>query len=309
MGRIASDVLELVGRTPMVRLRKIEKGTGVRLAAKLEYFNPGGSVKDRIGVSMIEAAEREGRIGPDKVIVEPTSGNTGIGLALVCAVKGYRLKLVMPESMSVERRKLLRHLGAEIVLTPASEGIPGAVAEAGRLVESEPDHVMLDQFANPANPGVHRRTTAIEIWEDTNGEVDAFVAGVGTGGTLTGVADVLKQRKPSVRVVAVEPASSPVLSGGEPGPHGIQGIGAGFVPEVLRMDLVDEIVTVEDDEALRMAARLAREEGVLAGISSGAAVAAALEYAGRRGNKGQLVVVLLPDTAERYMSTALFGGE
>ena len=306
MTRIAEDITKLVGRTPLVRLRKIGGGLGTELVAKLESFNPCASVKDRIGLSMIEAAERAGHIKEDTVIVEPTSGNTGIALAFVCAARGYKLVLTMPETMSIERRKLLKILGAELVLTPGSEGMPGAIRKAEELVASDDRHLLLQQFANPANPEIHRKTTAEEIWEDTGGAVDILVAGVGTGGTITGVAEVLKERKPSFTAIAVEPADSPVLSGGKSGPHKIQGIGAGFVPEVLRMELVDEIVQVTHEDAGAMTRRLAREEGILVGISSGAAVWAAIQVASRPENSGKMIVVVLPDTGERYLSTWLF---
>jgi cysteine synthase A len=306
MGKIANDITELVGNTPLVRLSKVAEGLEATVVAKLESFNPCGSIKDRIGVAMIEAAEKDGRITKDTVIVEPTSGNTGIGLAFVCAAKGYRLILTMPDTMSVERRQLLAVLGAELVLTPGSEGMTGAVRKAEEIVASDPRAFMPQQFRNPANPIIHRETTAEEIWRDTDGQVDILVAGVGTGGTITGVAEVVKKRKAQFKAIAVEPADSPVLSGGKPGSHKIQGIVAGFVPEVLRMDLVDEIVKVSDDDAGEMARQLARQEGILAGISSGAAVWAALEVAKRPENKGKLIVVVLPDTGERYLSTWLF---
>ncbi len=307
MTKIAENITELVGATPLVRLGRLGRGLPATVVAKLESFNPCCSVKDRIGLSMIEAAERNGTLTPDTTLVEPTSGNTGIGLAFVCAAKGYRLTLVMPETMSVERRKLLKALGAELVLTPGSEGMPGAIRRATEMLADDPSFVMLQQFANPANPAVHRRTTAEEIWADTDGAVDVVVAGVGTGGTITGVAEVLKKRKPTLRAVAVEPVGSPVISGGKPGPHKIQGIGAGFVPEVLRTELLDEIVTVDEQDAGQVARRLAREEGILSGISSGAAAWAALELARRAENEGKLVVVVLPDSGERYLSTWLFG--
>ncbi len=306
MGRIYDDITQTVGHTPLVRLNRVGAGLEASLAAKVESFNPLSSVKDRIGLSMIEAAEREGQIGRETILVEPTSGNTGIGLAFVCAARGYRLMLVMPDSMSVERRTLFKALGADLLLTPGGEGMSGAVSRAEELAASDSRYFVPQQFKNPANPEVHRRTTALEIWDDTDGEVDVFVAGVGTGGTITGVGEVLKERKPQLKVVAVEPARSPVLSGGEPGGHGIQGIGAGFVPEVLNLDIIDEVITVEDEDAVLTARRLAAEEGILAGISSGAAAHAALELAGRPEHRGQLVVVILPDSGERYLSTSLF---
>lgn len=300
--RIAQNITELIGNTPLVYLSKLAQGLPGRVVAKLEFFNPCGSVKDRIAVSMIEEAERQGLLGPDSTIIEPTSGNTGIGLAFVCAQRGYRLILTMPESVSVERRKILTRFGAEVVLTPQEEGMRGAVRKAEELLAQIPNSFMPQQFKNPANPKIHRETTAEEIWRDTDGTIDIFVAGVGTGGTITGVAEVLKPRKPSLRVVAVEPARSPVLSGGQPGQHKIQGIGAGFVPDVLRLELVDEIIRVEDDAAFATAERLAKEEGILAGISSGAAAWAALEVAKRPENRDKLIVVVLPDTGERYLS-------
>ncbi len=304
--KIAKDMTELIGKTPLVWLNGARGDGKAKVAGKLEFFNPASNVKDRIGVSMVLAAEREGKIKPGMTLVEPTSGNTGIALAWVAAARGYRLILTMPESMTVERRKILKLFGAEIVLTPAEEGMTGAVNKANEIVEETGGAFMPQQFTNPANPQIHRETTAEEIWEDTDGSVDIFVAGVGTGGTVTGVGEVLKSRKPSVKTVAVEPADSPVLSGGKAGPHMIQGIGAGFVPEVLNREVVDEIIQVTNTEAFDTAKRLAREEGIFAGISSGAAVAAAMKVARRKENTDKLIVVILPDTAERYISTALF---
>lgn len=304
--KIAEDITQLVGNTPLVRLKRVGKGLPVQLVAKLESFNPLGSVKDRIGLAMIEAAEREGALRPGMTIVEPTSGNTGIALAFVAAARGYRCLLVMPETMSEERRRLLRALGARLILTPGEKGMRGAVGRAEELVAGNPEYFMPQQFQNPANPQVHRETTAEEIWEDTDGQVDIVVAGVGTGGTITGVGEVLKARKPSIQMVAVEPAASPVLSGGSPGAHKIQGIGAGFIPEVLNLEVVDEVIQVKDEDAGQMARRLAKEEGILAGISSGAALWAAMEVAKREESRGKMIVVLLPDTGERYLSTDLF---
>ncbi|MDH4136216.1 MAG: cysteine synthase A [Anaerolineae bacterium] len=304
----ADTVLELIGCTPVVRLQRMPAPGSATVWAKLERANPGGSVKDRIGLSMVEAAERDGLLKPGGVIVEPTSGNTGIGLAMVAAVKGYRLILTMPDTLSVERRTLLAAYGAELVLTPGAAGIKGAIARAEELVRENPGSFMPQQFKNPANPEVHRRTTAVEIRQQVDGPIHAFVAGVGTGGTLTGVGEVLKERYPAVQIIAVEPANSPVLSGGQPGPHKIQGIGAGFVPDVLNMDVVDEVIAVANEEALETARRLAREEGLIVGISSGAAAFAALRVAERLGD-GQTVVVILPDMGERYLSTELFSDQ
>jgi cysteine synthase A len=303
---IAKDSTELIGNTPLVRLNRITKGAKAEVVAKLESFNPIGSVKDRIGVSMIVDAEERGLIKKDTVIVEPTSGNTGISLAFVCAARGYKLILTMPDTMSLERRQLLSIFGAELVLTPGAEGMPGAVRKAEQLVAENSNYFMPQQFKNPVNPEIHRLTTAEEIWRDTDGRVDILVSGVGTGGTITGVAEVIKSRKPGFKAIAVEPADSPVLSGGKPGAHKIQGIGAGFVPDVLRLDLVDEIIKVTNEDAGIMARRLAKEEGILAGISSGAAAWVALEVAKRPENEGKLIVVVLPDTGERYLSTWLF---
>ncbi len=295
-----------IGRTPLVRLNRVTEGLSSEIIAKLEFFNPLGSVKDRIAASMLADAEERGLIQKDSLIIEPTSGNTGIALAFICARKGFRLCLTMPETMSAERRKLLTHLGAELVLTPGAEGMKGAIAKAEEILAGERGSFMPNQFANPANPLIHRETTAEEIWRDTEGGVDIFVAGVGTGGTVTGVAQALKPRKPSLKVIAVEPADSMVLSGGAPGPHKIQGIGAGFIPEVLDRSLIDEVVTVSNDEALETARRLAAEEGILCGISSGAAVAASMKVAGKRESEGKTIVTILPSTGERYISTDLF---
>ena len=300
---IAKDSTELIGNTPLVRLNRITEGVKAEVVAKLESFNPVGSVKDRIGMSMIVDAEEKGLIKKDTVIVEPTSGNTGVSLAFVCAARGYKLVLTMPDTMSLERRQLLSIFGAELVLTPGVEGMPGAVRKAEQLVAENPNYFMPQQFKNPANVEIHRLTTAEEIWRDTDGKVDILVSGVGTGGTITGVAEVIKPRRPQFKAIAVEPADSPVLSGGKPGPHKIQGIGAGFIPQILRLDLVDEIIRVSNENAGIMARRLAREEGILAGISSGAATWAALEVAKRPGDQGKLIVVVLPDTGERYLST------
>ncbi|MFP5213161.1 MAG: cysteine synthase A [Acidobacteriota bacterium] len=300
------DIIETMGGTPLVRLKRITKGLDAVILAKLEFRNPAGSVKDRIGVAMIEAAERDGLIGEDTLIVEPTSGNTGIALAFVCASRGYRLALTMPETMSMERKKLLKHLGAELILTPGPAGMRGAIEKAREMVEQSRNAIMLDQFSNPANPEVHRKTTAEEIWRDTRGEADILVSGVGTGGTITGVSEVLKSRKPSFRTVAVEPEASAILSGGKPGPHKIQGIGAGFVPAVLNRDIIDEVVTVSNENAFETARAMAKQEGILCGISSGAAVWAAMQVASREENRGKRIVVIVPSTGERYLSTELF---
>jgi cysteine synthase A len=305
MGEIFSDITKTIGRTPLVRLNRVTAGLQAEVAVKCEFFNPVSSVKDRIGVAMIEAAERDHRIGKESTIIEPTSGNTGIALAFVCAAKGYRLILTMPDTMSVERRVLLRMLGADLILTPGAEGMPGAIRKAEQLTKEIKDSFLPQQFNNPANPEVHRRTTAVEIWEDTNGRVDAFVAGVGTGGTITGVAEVLKSKKPAFKAVAVEPVDSPVISGGKPGPHKIQGIGAGFIPKNLNTSVIDDVIKVTNDDSFAMARRLAKEEGILCGISSGANVWAAIEYAKRPENKGKLIVTIAPSTGERYLSTAL----
>jgi cysteine synthase A len=305
MGQIFSDITKTIGRTPLVRLNRVTAGVEAEVVVKCEFFNPLSSVKDRIGVAMIEAAERDGLVNKDTLIVEPTSGNTGIALAFVCAAKGYRLILTMPETMSVERRVLLKMLGAELVLTPGTEGMPGAIRKAEQLVRDNKNAFMPQQFNNPANPAIHRQTTAEEIWNDTDGRADAIVAGVGTGGTITGVGEVIKQRKPSFRCVAVEPKDSPVISGGKPGPHKIQGIGAGFIPNNLNRNIIDEVITVSNDEAFAMARRVTKEEGILCGISSGANITAAIQYASRPENKGKLIVTIAPSTGERYLSTPL----
>ncbi|GBG40131.1 cysteine synthase A [Mycobacterium montefiorense] len=303
---IAENITQLVGNTPLVRLNRVTDAAGADVVAKLESFNPANSVKDRLGLALIDAAEEAGLINPDTIILEPTSGNTGIALAMVAAARGYKLVLTMPETMSIERRKVLRAYGAEIILTPGPEGMPGAIAKAEELAKSDQRYFVPQQFENPANAAIHRKTTAEEVWRDTDGKIDIFVAGVGTGGTITGVAQVIKERKPSVQFIAVEPAASPVLSGGKKGPHPIQGLGAGFIPLVYDEDVVDEVVTVGNDESIDLARRLAREEGLLVGISSGAAVVAALQVARRPENAGKLIVVVLPDFGERYLSTPLF---
>ena len=304
--RIANDVTELVGNTPLVRLRRLTEGAGAGVVAKLEFYNPAHSVKDRIGVAMIDAAEKAGKIKADTIILEPTSGNTGIALAFVCAARGYKLALTMPDTMSKERRLLLRAYGAELILTPGSEGMPGAIRKAEELAATDPRYFIPQQFKNPANPEIHRQTTAEEIWRDTDGKADILVAGVGTGGTITGVGEVIRARKPSFKCIAVEPAASPVLSGGPKGPHPIQGIGAGFVPDVLNTGIYDEIIQVKNEDAFSTARRAAREEGLLVGISSGAAIWAAVEVAHRQENAGKLIVVIVPSFGERYLSTPLF---
>lgn len=306
MERIAADITELIGGTPLVRLNSVTKGLKAEVVGKLEFYNPTSSVKDRIGISMFRAAEVSGKLNKDTTIIEPTSGNTGIALAMICAAKGYRLILTMPETMTVERRNLLKSFGAELVLTPGPEGMTGAIKKAEALSNEIENSIILQQFKNPANAEIHRQTTAEEIWRDTDGRVDIIVAGVGTGGTITGVGEVIKSRKPSFKAIAVEPTASPVLSGGKPGPHRIQGIGAGFVPEVLNTKIVDEIIQVTNEEAFAMAKRLVREEGILGGISSGANVCAALQVAARDENAGKLIVTMICDTGERYLSTDLF---
>lgn len=306
MTKIYSDITQLVGKTPLVRLNRLTEGLNATVAGKLESHNPLGSVKDRIAIRMIEEAEKRGQIKPDTVIVEPTSGNTGIGLAFICAARGYRLILTMPDTMTMERRQLLKAFGAELILTPGEEGMSGTIKRAEELVSQGSNYFMPQQFKNPANPAAHRATTAEELWDDTDGAIDILVSGVGTGGTITGIAQVIKSRKPEFKAVAVEPAGSPVLSGGEKGPHKIQGIGAGFVPDILDLSVIDEIIQVDDDNAAETARRLAKEEGIFVGISSGAATFAALKVAARPENKNKLIVVILPSTGERYLSTGLF---
>jgi cysteine synthase A len=304
--KVAKNILELVGNTPLVQLNRVTQGVNATILAKLEFFNPAHSVKDRIAVSMVDAAEQAGKIKPDTVILEPTSGNTGIGLAMVCAARGYKCAFVMPETMSRERRLLLKAYGAELILTPGPEGMPGAIKKAEDLAAADPRYFIPQQFSNPANPAIHRTTTAEEVWDDTDGKVDIFIAGVGTGGTITGVGEVLKARKPGVQIIAVEPDASPVLSGGQRGPHPIQGIGAGFVPEILNTKIYDEVVRVKNDDAFNLARRMAKEEGILVGISSGAAVWAALEVGRRPENADKVIVVVIPSFGERYLSTPLF---
>lgn len=306
MAKIYSDITQLVGKTPLVKFNRLTEGLSATVVGKLESHNPLGSIKDRIAISMIDEAEKSGKIAPDTIIVEPTSGNTGIGLAFICAARGYRLILTMPDTMTVERRQMLKAFGAELILTPGDEGMPGAIRRAEELVNQGSNYFMPQQFKNPANPAAHRATTAEEIWNDTDGTVDVLVSGVGTGGTITGIAQVIKARKPEFKAVAVEPARSPVLSGGEKGPHKIQGIGAGFIPDILDRSVIDEVIQVDDDDAAETARRLAKEEGIFVGISSGAATFAALEIAARPESSGKLIVVVLPSTGERYLSTGLF---